>query len=157
MSDLIYTQQQYFYESLRFEGQERIDRFNAYWELERSGISGDFLHLSSLEILEIYLNSIKEKYPDGVIEIVWFLRGERYQKLEFMPDTNDYSSLLDVYTHPVSVSTGASICWADIPVCDLTRTDNSGFIQELTGWKPKPMQLTAKVEELIALVKKHAA
>lgn len=157
MINISYTKEEYSYSSLMFLDKIITERFDAYWELELSGVSGDYLHLSSHEILDIYLQSIKDKYPDGVIEIVWFIRGNKSSLFSFMPNTNDYRSLLDVYTHPVCVSTGSPISWDEIPVCDLARTDNSGFIQELTGWKPKPMQLTVTIEELKALVKASAA
>lgn len=157
MTDLTYTKQQYLYGSLEDKGDVYMDRFTAVWKLEGSEISSELLHLSSSKILGIYLESIKERFPDGVIDIIWFIKGQRNKRLQIMPRTNDYSSFLNFYSHPICIGGEEPMYWSNIPVSNLDRIDSSGFIQELTGWKPKPMQLTVTVDELKALVKANAA
>lgn len=56
------------------------------------------------------------------------------------------------FTHPVHVVTGERLNWLRLPVRDTawnaTKADRGGFIQEVTGWKPSPLQSTMNVRQL---------
>ncbi len=152
MLNSIFTTEQYSYKNYRFTEQHRVDRFTAHWELEFSGICSKYRHLRVDKMLLIYLDRVKRKYKGGSIPIIWFVKGEVYSKPEFMPGTNYDFSFLDYFSRPVSVTTGKSIQWEDIPVSDLSSGANSGFIQDATGWQPKPLQKSVSIAKLEKLL-----
>jgi len=133
-------------------GEHRVDRFTAHWELELSGLCSKYRHLRVDKIMLIYLERVKRKYKGGSIPINWFIKGEVYSKPEFMPKTNDYMSFLDYFSHPISITTGKRIQWEDIPVNDLSSGANSAFIQNSTGWQPKPLQKSVSIANLEKLL-----
>lgn len=63
-------------------------------------------------------------------------------------------NFLTFFTNPVDVKTGEEINWARVPVRDkgwnASEEDKGGFIQELLGWKPSPLQHTMNVHQLAA-------
>lgn len=57
-----------------------------------------------------------------------------------------------IYTPPKHAVTGEPLNWLRLPVADrgwnATVGDKGGFIQEVTGWKPAPLQSTMNVRQL---------
>ncbi|MYT39010.1 hypothetical protein GTY66_23655 [Streptomyces sp. SID8356] len=55
------------------------------------------------------------------------------------------------FTHPAHAETGELVNWLRLPVLDLgwgtERADKGGFIQEVTGWKPSPLQPFMDVQQ----------
>jgi hypothetical protein len=56
------------------------------------------------------------------------------------------------YKMPVNAETGEPINWLRLPVLDrgwsATACGKGGFIQEVTGWKPSPLQATMDVVQI---------
>ncbi|MFF2411771.1 hypothetical protein [Streptomyces sp. NPDC058092] len=57
-----------------------------------------------------------------------------------------------LYTHPTHADTGEPLNWLRLPVLDRgwnsSTSDKGGFIQEVTGWKPSPLQPTMDVRQI---------
>ncbi|WP_405392427.1 hypothetical protein OG596_34215 [Streptomyces sp. NBC_01102] len=66
----------------------------------------------------------------------------------YMPDENFGT----IYTPPVHATTGEPLNWLRLPVLDRGWNDTvgnkGGFIQEVTGWKPAPLQPTMDVRQI---------
>ncbi|MGC4927242.1 hypothetical protein [Streptomyces sp. DT117] len=56
------------------------------------------------------------------------------------------------FTRPAHEETGDPVNWLRLPVLDLgwstERADKGGFIQEVTGWKPSPLQPFMDVQQV---------
>ncbi|KPJ51083.1 MAG: hypothetical protein AMJ38_01040 [Dehalococcoidia bacterium DG_22] len=126
----------------------------AYWEVYLDPISDDFTpdEISAAQLLSRWANGVREKYPDELIPISWFVRvdGENVKTFEYMPfqfehfPLPDHEDFLTLFTWPVNVKTGRPLNWMELPVADKLwrpgRSDKGGFIQEATGWKPSMLQ-----------------
>jgi hypothetical protein len=86
---------------------------------------------------------------DGVFELAphsYDTRATRTSK--YMPRDNFNT----IYTLPVHAVTGEPLNWMRLPVVErgwnAARGDKGGFIQEVTGWKPSPLQPTMDVRQI---------
>ncbi|MER6602513.1 hypothetical protein [Streptomyces parvus] len=56
------------------------------------------------------------------------------------------------FTHPAHTVTGERVNWLRLPVLDSqwnqTKANRGGFIQQVTGWKPSPLQPTMDVRQI---------
>ncbi|NKX55948.1 hypothetical protein HGG74_15665 [Arthrobacter sp. E918] len=74
---------------------------------------------------------------------------------EVVPFTDDEvtEDFLSFYTWPVHAETGQKLNWLTLPVVSKgwskLRADRGGFIQEVTGWKPSPLQRTVHMPSLL--------
>ena len=125
----------------------------AHWEVELDPMSGDYLpdEISAQELLDKWAALVRERHPDGLIPIYWYVSSLEAQKLEAMPFQYDQfqgkkkgDSFLSFYGWPVHVVTGEPLNWLTLPVADKLwnkrHADGGGFIQEATGWKPSILQ-----------------
>lgn len=121
-----------------------------------------------------YANYAHEKWPThyqpGDVTISWFVTTPRVRGIleaapyEVQPPRNpaleeffgdvpyEPQHFLAHYHPPVNAQTGEPLNWLRLPVLDRawneTAGDKGGFIQELTGWKPSPLQPTVNVLQL---------
>ncbi|MEU9615820.1 MULTISPECIES: hypothetical protein [Streptomyces] len=78
---------------------------------------------------------------------------DAHERLERLigPDP-DPEHFLTHFTYPVHAVTGEPINWLRLPVLDSqwnkTAADRGGFIQQVTGWKPSPLQPTMDVRQI---------
>lgn len=123
----------------------------AYWEVELSAMSGDYYRheVTAEEMFWIYVKHVKGRYPDDLIPIYWSVQCIEEGKQETMPFQYNYSKYQDFlkyYTHPVNKETGEKLNWLSLPVVDQSwdkkynHANASGFIQQVTGWKPSILQ-----------------
>ncbi|WP_331756476.1 hypothetical protein [Streptomyces microflavus] len=119
-----------------------------------------------------------DQYRPGEVHITWGITGpDRNAVSEYAPHARRYpeprlspaeekayrtmfgedggkfqEDFLTHFTHPVHAVTGERINWLRLPVLDsgwnTTRANQGGFIQELTGWKPSPLQPTMDVRQI---------
>lgn len=129
-------------------------KLSLYWEPNGSPMSDDYLP-SEISAQELWLKWRRDYVPDnGVVPIYWFVHGGGF--LEAAPFGNTGPDRIpfigDFYSHfahPVDDS-NTPIEWLSLPVIDKAwnnrQADKGGFIQELTGWKPSPLQQTMDVD-----------
>ncbi len=119
-----------------------------------------------------YAHRAHERWPDlyrpGEVTILWtvttpafldIFEGAPYARtlprdpqLEKMFGPYKEEDFLTHYRTPVNADTGEPINWLRLPVLDrgwnATTADKGGFIQEVTGWKPAPLQPTMDVVQI---------
>lgn len=108
-----------------------------------------------------------DQYRPGEVHITWGVTSpDRNGVAEYAPHARRLpmpsliegeppyrpEDFLTHFTHPVHAVTGERLNWLRLPVLDsgwnATRADQGGFIQELTGWKPSPLQPTMDVRQI---------
>lgn len=89
------------------------------------------------------------------MEILWFVfspDGEGiFEAAPFSRSDPEQRDFLMYFSWPEDEN-GDRLRWTSLPVRDKLRrpdhADKGGFIQELTGWKPSPLQRLADVDRL---------
>lgn len=133
--------------------------------------------ISAHELWRIWVDKVAgkahERWPDlyrpGEVTIMWTLTApapgnvhEAAPHTRPLPPDPDLVRMFgrayepeDFLTHfrvPTNADTGERINWLRLPVLDCgwnaTVGDSGGFIQEVTGWKPSPLQPTMDVVQL---------
>lgn len=89
--------------------------------------------------------------PDA-LPLQWSVLSDKAAVLEYAPFTDEDSSFLDHFTHPFREG-GQGLQWTTLPVLDQAwrpgaQEGPAGFIQEIAGWKPSPLQRTMDVAVL---------
>ncbi len=136
-------------------GVENIGTLKVYWEVNYDSISDDYTpdEISAKKLFEKWTSLVREKYPNGLIPIMWFVRvmGNHGSGFEFMPFQYELQKLkskpknyLDYWSHPIDCETEKFLDWLSLPVGDKfwnSKHDHKGgFIQQFTGWKPSILQ-----------------
>ncbi len=149
-----------------------------YAEPNYSAITDDYLpeEISAHELWRIWVdkvwNKAHEQWPDvyrpGEVTILWTVTTpactgifEAAPYARILPQAPELVKMLGPYesedflTHyktPVDAETGEPINWLRLPVLDRgwneTAAHKGGFIQEVTGWKPSPLQPTMDVVQI---------
>jgi hypothetical protein len=91
--------------------------------------------------------------PPAHVNIYWSVRGGPiFEAAPFQGQSVDF---LTYFTWPRDARTGVPLRWGALPAADKLwrpgRADKGGFIQELTGWKPSPLQASVDVRQLAAM------
>lgn len=136
--------------SNRQSGFEWIEPLHAYWEVAGDPISDEYdpNDTTSEELLALWARSAREKYPDGLVPIYWFVRtqtGSIGSLIPFQfPHLSLHADFLTEFTWPTEEATGERLRWVTLPVIDKRwnrrSSSKGGFIQEATGWKPSILQ-----------------
>ncbi|MET8571872.1 hypothetical protein [Streptomyces sp. NPDC004783] len=143
-----------------------------------STITDDYTpdEISAAELWRIWVdtaaNKAHEQWPDlyrpGEVTILWTVTTPAFMDIfEGAPHTRPLpqdpellalfgpykeENFLTHYRTPVNADTGEPINWLRLPVLDrgwnATAADKGGFIQEVTGWKPSPLQPTVDVVQI---------
>ena len=130
-------------------GTESVGQMGARWEVEFvSIIDGYSAQEENAHAMFIkWAEQASSAHPDGLIPIAWWVWREA-MKIEFMPFQFGQSSVaehfLNYFEWTVDSVTGELLNWLELPVMDKEwnsrRSDNGGFIQEVTKWKPSVLQ-----------------
>jgi len=125
-------------------GFERTGSIVLLWEIEGDPIS-DGYSPDDIDAAELWTHW-RRTVPGSVVPIHWYVEGPGLGTFEFAPFQGvdpDLGDFLTHFTWPVDDG-GEPIRWTNLPVADkLWRPGTAhkgGFIQELTGWKPSPLQ-----------------
>lgn len=105
-----------------------------------------------------------DDYDPGEVRIHWTVTAPDVRGVyESAPHSYDaratrtsrympFENFTTIYTPPVHAVTGEPMNWLRLPVLDRgwndTVGDKGGFIQEVTGWRPAPLQATVNVRQL---------
>jgi hypothetical protein len=132
------------------------------WELSGDSITDDYLP-SETDANELWDRWVGE-YGQTVMPVHWFVEtyepgGQfEYAPPSLLPQAPDLGAdheygFLAHYTWPESADTGERLRWTALPVVDKLWAKDSaaskgGFIQQVTGWKPSPLQSYADVKVL---------
>lgn len=86
------------------------------------------------------------------VPLRWSVISDEASVLERAPFSDQDSSFLDHFTHPFREG-GQVLKWTSLPVLDQAwrpgvQEGPAGFIQEIAGWKPSPLQQTMDVAVL---------
>jgi hypothetical protein len=138
------------------DGYERKGNLTADWEVAMDPISDDYTprRINARDLFNIWVKIVNEKYPDNLVPIFWFVRGDDTAIFEGMPFQYDHlnketeglskEDFLTYFTWPINSKTGEKLNWFLLQVEDKLwnskRADKGGFIQEATGWKPSILQ-----------------
>lgn len=129
-----------------------------YWELDGDSISDDYdprtmpaAILWDMWRMGAHDPRAEDAFGPGALAIHWFVEGDGvieaapYQEPENAPEFD----FLSDFTAPVNASTGERMRWERMTVVDKVWRRGplpqgthlkGGFIQEVTGWKPYPLQ-----------------
>lgn len=156
------------YRSLR-SGYEHITPLTLFWELDGDPITDNYLpeEITALDLWHRWRREYRTDadaeavFGKGAHRIWWYvdggktfegapfrdLRGVRYPGQDF----------LDSFTWPAHADSQELVRWSALPVRDKAwrkgRGDKGGFIQEVTGWKPSPMQAHVNIDLLAAMAR----
>lgn len=155
-----YSQRRWRFRGLQY-GCEWEVGLALYWEVNCSAMSDDWLpdEISAEGLLHRWRDKYAHKFEDGMASIHWFVESDPQGLFEAAPFMRDtwYASVggtfQDFFSPPRDAQTGEQLDWLAVPVRDFQwnaeRGDKGGFIQEATGWKPYPGQMTVPVVELL--------
>lgn len=129
------------------------------WEVDGSTMTDDYLpsEITAHQLWERWRTKLDERgfwHEMGRpwVTVSWFVlpcfEAAPFQRL------NPLEDFLSFYSWPIHAITGERLNWNRLPVPDQRWTpdqgDKGGFIQEVTGWKPSPLQPAVDVEVLAA-------
>ena len=128
---------------------ERKGILEAYWEVSLDPLSDSYRRddISASDLLTMWAEQAEAMYPNLLIPIYWFVRGEirTFERMPFQyPHSTQTETFLNYFTWPVTEKTRKPLNWLTLPVVDklwdAKRRDKGGFIQQATGWKPSVLQ-----------------
>jgi hypothetical protein len=135
------------------------------WELECDPISDDYYQYE-ISAYGLWCKWISQyvvprlaaptDHPPRHVGIYWSVVGDSmYEAAPFQALPWLSEDFLTYFQWPTNAATGKRLRWADLPVDDKLwrpgRVDKGGFIQELTGWKPSPLQPSVDIDQLAAM------
>ena len=124
-----------------------------WWWLDGDSITDDYMpdEISAKDLFEEWLKRPSIKDAED-LNINWMVHPVS-EEVPFIGADEDF---LSFYTWPVHSETGERLKWTQVPVQDkgwsADRDDKGGFIQELTGWKPSPLQQTLHLPTLLKAI-----
>jgi hypothetical protein len=159
-------------------GHIQTEELALYAEPNYSSITDDYLpeEISAHELWRMWVDKVWNKaheqwpqlYRPGEVTILWTVTTPAVMNIfEAAPHARSLpmdTELVDMFgpyeqehflTHcktPVNAETGDPINWLRLPVLDRGWNEmaahKGGFIQEVTGWKPSPLQPTMDVVQI---------
>jgi hypothetical protein len=151
----------------------RTEELIYLWEPDASWITDDYLpsEITPRELWDKWCEKAPywlaadhpHRYTPGDINISWYIRdlsnggtAENSPYRQYEPNAVEAErapeTFLTFHSHPVHSVTGEPLNWLRLPVMDkgwsAERDDKGGFIQELLGWKPAPLQPVMNVFQL---------
>lgn len=146
------------------------------YELNGSALSDDYdpAETSAADLWDLYVDRYGEGRPEwgyapGVVHIFWYVSGhtgagadgpfeeapfQRYPPDSLWDGGHVSEHFLTSFTWPRHAETEERLNFARLAVVDKAwnsiRADKGGFVQELTGWKPSPLQPTVDLRQLAA-------
>lgn len=121
------------------------------YEVNGTAMSDDFLpeEITARELMSMW----RKRYAkDDEARILWLVTPA-WEFAPFQGDRwGDIEDFLTHFTWPTHHPTGERVNWNRLPVIDLDWSesgDKGGFFQEVTGWKPAPLQSTVRVSEVL--------
>lgn len=135
-------------------GFEPEGTLEAYWEVSLDPISDNYTpqEMDANELFHMWARQVREKYPNGLIPIYWFVdcKGDAFATFEAMPFQFEHfpgfvaENFLTFFTWPVNATTDEPLNWLSLRVKDklwnAKQQNKGGFIQQATGWKPAILQ-----------------
>ncbi|MFD8782592.1 hypothetical protein [Kitasatospora sp. NPDC059599] len=107
------------------------------------------------------LSARNDQARPGDVIISWYVTGQGQDHGVFegppfeLPSLTSYTipeNFSTFFSTPLHAETGEPINWLRLPVLDLGwnshHSDKGGFVQEVLGWKPSPLQPTMNVRDL---------
>lgn len=154
----------------RRSGHQFTEQLALYWFIDMESITDDYYadEITASQLWRMWLRRLEgydNWYQDrwGVLEIMWTVTTPEVRGVfdtapfpapDGIVDRFGQDSWLDFYSWPEDAATGERLNWLTLPVIDKqwnpARGDKGGFVQELTGWKPSPLQHTVHIPSLAA-------
>lgn len=130
-------------------GQDRgVHSLELEWWLNWDSITDDYYQseITAGELMRMWLRKVGETEE---LKISWMVSSVS----ESAPFTGEDRDFLSYYQWPTHAETGEQLNWLTLPVQDKAwnenRADKGGFIQEVLGWKPSPLQRTLHLPTLL--------
>lgn len=121
------------------------------WFLDEESLSDNYTpdDLSAIELFDKWLEVVGEA---EYLPIHW-MEMSTGEAAPFQDDPDHAEDFLSFWTWPTHAVTGAPVRWMSLPVMEKAwrpdQSDTGGFIQEVTGWKPSPLQRTVHLPTLL--------
>lgn len=148
-------------------GFERVEPLFYHWELNCSSISDDYVpeETTAYYLWRLWLRYLDEgrgswdpRLGCPWVDILWIIGDVAefapFSHEPYLDEIGPSESFLSFFSWPSHEVTGEPINWNRLPVRNLRWTpgqaNKGGFIQEVTGWKPSPLQPYVNVESLAA-------
>jgi hypothetical protein len=118
------------------------------WYLNWESITDDYRQseITAQELMNMWLKKMGDEED---VKISWMVSVVS----ESAPFTDEDEDFLTHYRWPMHAETGERLNWLTLPVQDKawneTQADKGGFIQEVLGWKPSPLQRTLHLPTLL--------
>lgn len=156
--------------SLRKSGGNRTfhGRLRLIYEVNGSAISDNWLphEKSASAVWDEWRRWITRTYDHEdelrMVPISWYVTSPDVPQFEAAPFTTSWAENNDWLTHytwPINESTGVPVSWARIPIEKNYWSERGGtkggFIEELTGWRPSPLQPFVSVTQLEMMANIH--
>jgi hypothetical protein len=145
-------------------GHERTTELTLFWELDGDPMTDDYLFedISAIDLWSRWRRQypkdtdVEKVFGPGAMRIWWFVAGDRLLEGAPFQDNRGVShpggNFLEYFSWPEDARTRERVRWSALPVADKLwrkgRADKGGFIQEVTGWKPSPMQPFVNIHQL---------
>lgn len=123
------------------------------WDLWGDAITDDYQpdETTAHELLRYWLSSLPDRstesaFGPGAVGVSWYVTGEPFEAAPFQMRQHraDPDDFLTYYTWPEHPDSHEQVNFNKLPVQDRLwrpgRYDKGGFFQEVTGWKPAPLQ-----------------
>lgn len=129
------------------------------WELNGSGLTDDYYptEMTAFALWDRWLELVEERgtWDEQLgrpwVTIFWFVTP-CYESAPFQRSLPLDEDFLTFFSWPRHAVTGERVNWNRLPIPDVRWTpdqaDRGGFIQEVTGWKPAPLQPAVDVAVL---------
>jgi predicted GIY-YIG superfamily endonuclease len=149
-------------------GYRRTTHLRLFWELNGDPVSDNYYieDISARELWREWMmrhprdEGCEDVYGPGTRRIHWYVEGlATFESAPFQDRHWDWwreHQFTNWYTHPYSEVTGERLQWSRLPVVDKgwrkpmpsEFESKGGFIQEVTGWKPSPLQPFVNINDL---------
>lgn len=115
---------------------------DAVWEVSLDPMSDQFTPESktAAELLDLWSEQVGSLYPDGLIPIRWYVRGEgqfEYMPFQYEIEEDPREDFLTYNTWPVEAINGERLNWFELPVVDKFwqpgRSDKGALFSRLPG------------------------
>jgi hypothetical protein len=126
-----------------------LHRLELEWDLNWDSITDDYTRseISAQELMQLWLEKMGNEEN---VKINWMVASVS----EAAPFTGEEENFLSFYKWPTHAETGERLNWLTLPVLDKgwneNQADKGGFIQEVLGWKPSPLQRTLHLPTLLS-------
>ncbi|KQV20545.1 MULTISPECIES: hypothetical protein [unclassified Kitasatospora] len=153
---------QWTYSNRRNPGVVKTSTLHLYWEPDGSGFNENYTpdEVGARTLWDRWVAKVADllhdqdpaRYEPGDVAIDWTV-WEPWEAAPFVRGPlKPKETFLTHFSTPMDTATEERVVWTRLPVLDLAwepgQADKGGFIQQVLGWKPSPLQPVMNVHQL---------